>query len=487
MAAMADGRQRRWSALLAALSVWACTAGVATGAPPAYDEPDRPAAGNPWRAMMLEDDPARRERLIPAVLKTVESPEAARRLIKADAAFDATNPGRFERMIAFTDPVDRKSYKVRFLVVSPPGYSPDKPWPMLLAAHGQHGDGRSFAHTALRLLGRDADKYIVVAPTMPGAREFSGKSYQEQAYLQPLAWVRRHMNVDADRVYIAGYSQGGHCTWHLAALFPRRFAAAVAMAGTPWFEGSPHTNRLYLGNLSNLPLWSIWGELDKPEPPAIGQAQFNQAAAKRLEELGNRLFRATELRGVGHSGCTPQPRQFAAFLAGAKRNPAPETFSHDFHLRHHARGYYIEAISLAGTPMRMDRPVRIRFGRPPTREESDRKMEEHFRKYLYGLAAELDREANTLSLKLRRVRAVRIHVLDGLFDLTQPVTIKIGTRRWRGEVNASAECMIRHYAEDRDRSAVVVNELEMDYTGRVRVKYEQARRIEREGQADDSF
>ena len=57
-----------------------------------------------------------------------------------------------------------------------------------------------------------------------------------------------------------------------------------------------------------------------------------------------------------------------------------------------------------------------------------------------------------------------------MFDLSRPVTLKLGTLRWRGRVTASAECMIRHYAEDRDRSAVIVNELEMDYTGRVRVK-----------------
>jgi len=457
---------------IAALVACSWATAVAPGETVGVGQSDRLAAGQAWRAMILEDDPARRARLIPAVVEAVgNSPDAARRLIEADNAFDTIRPGRFERTLTFTDPVDHKTYKVTFLVVVPPGYVGGKRWPVLLAAHGQHGDGRGFARTAGRLLGGEAGRYIIVAPTMPGAAEYNGKSYQEQAYLRPLAWVRRHMNVDADRVYVTGYSLGGHGAWHLATMFGRRFAAALAMAGTPWFEGSPHVNRLYLGNLGNLPLWSIWGELDKPKPPAIGQAQFNRAAAERIEKLGNKRFRGTELRGVGHSGCTPSPREFAAFLAGAKRNAAPQKFSHDFHLRHHARGYYVEATSLSGEPMRMDRPVRISFDRPPTPEESDRKMEEHFRRRMYGFSAELDRKANTLALKLRRVRAVRIHVMDGLFDLSKPVTIKIGTLRWRGTVAASGECMIRRYAEDRDRSAIVVNELEMDYTGRVRVKY----------------
>ncbi len=424
-----------------------------------------------WRQLAGLDAEADRDKLLDAAIDAIgNSPDDIRRLIAADDAYEPLRPGRTERKIKFTD--SGKTHEVSFTVVVPRGYSPDKSWPVLLAAHGQYGSGSSFSRVASgRLLGPEAGPYIVVAPTMPGPKTYSGKSYQEQAYLQPLGWVRRHLNVDDNRIYITGYSQGGHCTWHLTTMFGRLFAAGVAMAGTPWFEGAPHTANLYMENLGSLSLWSIWGELDRPAPPGIGQVHFNRSAAARLREIGNTRFRGTELRGVGHNGCYPDRGRFAEFLAGAKRDPMPKSFSHAFHLDHHRRGYYLQAVALATKPMRMDRPIRIRFDRKPTQEESDRKMEDYFRRRLFRFSAELDKQANTLKIKLTRVRSVRLYVMDGMFDLDRPVTLKTGIRTWKGMIPASARCMLKHYAADRDASAVIVNEVDFHNTGRAVVRY----------------
>jgi len=453
---------------LAACAAAQGPAGQVIAAPP--PDANSPAARAAWKQLAGTDDPAARDKLLPAALDAIgRDPNDVRRLIAADDAYDPIGPGRAERTVQVADAA--KKYDVSFTVAAPPGYRPGKPWPVLLAAHGQHGDGRSFVRTALRLLGADADKYIIVAPTMPGALEYSGKSYQEQAYLQPLAWVKRHMNVDDDRVCLAGYSMGGHTAWHLATLFPRQFAAAVAMAGVPWFQGAPHTANMYLENLSGLSFWSIWGELDRPAAPAIGQVQFNQAAAARLGDLHNDNFRATQIPGVGHEGCYPNPRDFAAFLAGAKRQPMPAKFSHVFHLQEHARGYYLEAVNLAAQPMRMDQRISVSFDHKPTPEESDRKMEDYFRRFLFSFSAELDRQANSLTITLNRVRTIRLYVMDGMFDLARPVSLKVGARTWKGLLKASAECMLKHYAGDRDASAVIVNEVDIDSAGRAVIRY----------------
>jgi len=429
--------------------------------------PAAPAARG-WLAG--HDGQAERDKLLDATLDAIGgAPDDVRRIIANDDAYEPIRPGLLERRVQVAD--GARKYDVSFTVVVPRGYRRDKSWPVLLAAHGQYGSGRSFVRTARRLLGAGADKYIIVGATMPGPKEYNGRSYQEQAYLRPLAWAGRHLNVDDDRVYVTGYSQGGHVTWHLATMFPRRFAGAVAMAGTPWFEGAPHTSNLYLANLSHLPLWSIWGELDRPAPPAIGQMQLNRAAAARLGELGNTKFRGTELPGVGHGGCYPSSREFAAFLAGARRDPMPATFTHTFHLAHHVRGYYLEAVTLAAKPMPMGQRIRVSFDRKPTQEESDRKMEDYFRRRLFSFSAGLDRQANTLTVKLSRVRTVRLYVMDGMFDLSRPVTLKTGIRTWKGIIPASAECMLKHYAADRDASAVIVNEVDFHDTGRAVLRY----------------
>jgi predicted esterase len=444
-------------------------ASMAAGAPAAGDPRDEAFLR---RLFAAEIDPAgpKAAQLIRAYLaEGGHDANSLGKLLATDAAYEPMPPGWNRGTVQVSD--GAKKYDVSFALRVPRSYRPDRPHALLLAAHGQGSSGQHAARTLLRMLGPEAEKYIILAPTMPGPSLFSGKAYQEQAFLGPLAWARRRLNVDDDRVCLAGYSMGGHCAWHLAVLFGRQFAAGVAMAGTPWFEGFPHTANLYLENLSNLPFWAIWGERDRPAPPGLGQVDFCLAATRRLKELGNAHYRGTELPGVGHEECWPSGQAFAAFLAGGRRQAAPQKLAHFFHLAHHRRGYYLEALELAGEPMRMDRPIRIKFARSPNDPQGDRAAEDYFRRFFFRMWAELDRRKNELAVRTSRIRGVRIYVTEGLFDLSRPVTLRFGGRTWRGKVNASPECMLRHYAAERDASAPVYNEIDLPYTGRTPVRY----------------
>lgn len=456
--------------LLAAALLTATMAMAATSAP--SDDANSPPAREAWRRLAGLDDQTARDKLLTATLEAIGgSPDDVRRLIANDDAYEPFDSGQLERTVRIRDGV--KEHDISFTVVVPRGYRADRSWPVLLAAHGTGGNGRDFARMAAMLLGADACKYIIVAPTIPSTKEYlisTKRGLREQVHLRPLDWVTRNFNVDDDRVYVTGYSMGGHCTWNLATMFPRRFAGGVAGAGIPLFEGSPFTVNMYLGNLSALSFWSIWGELDARPPPGIGQMQANRAAAARLAELGNTKFRGTELAGVGHGGCWPKPREFTAFLDGAKRDCMPASFSHAFHLRRHSRGYYLEVVTLAGVPVKMH-VIPVRFDPKAPRAEFQRKAEDYFRRVLFSFSAEFDRQANTLAVKLSRVRVVRLYVMDGMFDLSRPVTLKVGTRTWTGRIPVSAWCMLKHYAADRDASAVIVNEVDLYDTGRAVIRF----------------
>ncbi len=452
----------------ASIALW-IAAGTGVGLPGAAA--DTPAPAEALAAFLADPDAAGAAgRCADALAAAGLDANAAADLLRRDARYPPARPGASEHSLRFDD--GGKTWTVRFTVVVPRGYRRDRPSPLLLAAHGQGSNGRAIAHTMARLLGESAREYVIVAPTMPGPRAYSGKRYQEQAYLRPLRWVRRRHNIDDARIYVAGYSQGGHCTWHLGVLFGRHFAAGVAMAGTPWFEGAPHTSYLYLENLRPLAFWSIWGERDRPPPPALGQVHFNREAASRLKELGVTSFRGTELPGVGHGGCWPGRRELAAFLADARRDPAPGRVVHRFHHEHHRRGYYLEATALAGRPMDMSKPIRLKFRRRPSDAEGDRAMERHFEKYLYEMRAELDRRENALRIRVRRIRGLRVYVVDGLFDLARPVVLRVGRGGRRMTVRSSVRCMLEHYADDRDGQALVHNVLEVAPTGRITAAYE---------------
>jgi predicted peptidase len=81
---------------------------------------------------------------------------------------------------------------------------------------------------------------------------------------QLLDHIQSQYPVDPDRIYLTGYSNGGHATWMMALAFPRRFAAIAPVAGA----GDPleASRRLW-----HLPVWIFHGVKDRVIPVAYGR------------------------------------------------------------------------------------------------------------------------------------------------------------------------------------------------------------------------
>ena len=429
-------------------------------------------AAEKWKDLMSREDPAAARAAQEAVLAACGGRvEVLRKLIQADTVYERFPSGWQKSSLNIGE--GRDAYAAEFFFRVPPGYDGGKPLPVLLSAHGTGGDGRGFGRHVESLLGPACDSYVLLCPTMPGPHAFNSRSYQEQAYLAPLAWLRRRLNVDDDRIYVTGYSIGGHMSWHLGTLFPQVFAAAVPMAGMPAFEGGPPTATAYFENLAHLPLWAIWGEKDRVAPPARGIADSCQEAAARLKELGNRNFTFTELPGVGHGNALPPPGRLAAYLATHKRTVAPARTAHLFHMPHHARCYYLQAMKFAHPPIDFARGVSFRLppGEKPTEQLVDKMVRKESDRLMYRMYGEIDAAANTITVKAAGVSSVRVFVLQGMLDLDRPVKLRFWGRSWTGKVPASAACALAHYAATRDQTALVLNEIDVDINGRATVRY----------------
>jgi len=429
-----------------------------------------------WRVLMMQPDPAAAADQIASVLRACgPDPARLKRLIANDSAYRRYPGGWLGRKTSVTDGDTR--YDVQFMVRVPARYDPARAYPLLLAAHGQGGSARSIGYMMERLLGPAVEDYVICAPTMPGPTGYNARAYQEQAYLRPLRWTRQHLNIDDERIFVAGYSMGGHGAWHLATMFPHLFAAAVPMAGVPAFEGGIATTTAYLENLSNLPVWAIWGQLDRRAPGTLGNVDFCRMAAARLRQLGNRNFKGTEWPGKGHGGCWPAPAEFRRFLAAHKRRAAPVKVTYCFHCDRHRQGYYLRALELARPavdfscrPRRRPR-IRLRPGQRPTTQMVIDAWRKYYARLLFRMRAELDPAGNTLSINTAGIRSVRVYLVEGMFDLHRAVRLRLNGRQWQGRVTSSAECILRHYAATRDAAAIVLNEIDIDATGKATVRY----------------
>ncbi len=122
----------------------------------------------------------------------------------------------------------------RYTLAIPGGYTGDEAAPLVVALHWGgmvtpfYGRGvlAGLVEPALRELGA-----LVVAPDCLHNDWTNPQS--EGEVLALIAFLQDNYNVDAGRVVLTGYSQGGRGTWYMAARNQDMFAAALPIAGLP--------------------------------------------------------------------------------------------------------------------------------------------------------------------------------------------------------------------------------------------------------------
>lgn len=424
-----------------------------------------------WKDLFQQEAPHAAEAQFDAVLEILGDDAATlRALIAADNVYPDAKTGWTKHGMSVDAVVP--PYPVEVWVRVPAGYTPDKPWPLLIACHGQGIDGRIIGDMLAPLLDDKLEQYLIVAPTLPEEASKRTPTMQEHEYLAALAWARQRYNVDDDRVYLSGYSLGGHATWHIATMHPRLFAAAVSMAGVPLFDGGRFTSGSYLENLRNLPFWALWGEKDEAVP-GRGIVNACREAQRRIEKLRLTLWRGTEIPGMGHMGCTPEPAEFIAFLEAHRRVLAPDSFSHSFHDRKHSRGYFLDAVALAGAPLDLTRKLRVPITPAAARNAQlrDQIIQKYIDDHMYQYKCDVDPSANRMRIRIEKITAMRAYLHEGLFDYDQPVTVEIAEHTWQGRAPISVKCMLKNYTATRDQTCLIVNEIVIGANGRARVLY----------------
>ncbi len=219
----------------------------------------------------------------------------------------------------------------------PHDYRGDRPFPLLVYLSGGSGvamDGVNTAEDAVA-----SSDYLVLYP------QAGGLWWEKDAtshFADTLDDVLHTFNVDTDRVFIAGFSNGGTGALYYAELWPHRFAAVVSLMGAGVCNEQVSA---LLTNARHLPILLVHGDKD----PLIGAKcsndtdeslrNLNPDAPPQLHILKNREHDIT-LETDG--GLT------LAFLAGKTRHPFPASLSFRVADPAFARNYWIEAVPKDG-------------------------------------------------------------------------------------------------------------------------------------------
>ena len=187
------------------------------------------------------------------VLLTVWAIACNRALAAGDSTAPALLPSgpRTEPCRAMAPGVYNLTYRSKvdgslqpLLVRVPPGYSPQRKWPLLVTLHGR-GDGP--------ILAPGMDAMVQIGPFGRGSVNFTGIGERDVFDCIDVACTL--FSIDTDRLYLCGFSMGAGAAFELGLKFPHIWAACVPVCGD--YDDLP-----LVSNARHLPFWIHAGGKD---------------------------------------------------------------------------------------------------------------------------------------------------------------------------------------------------------------------------------
>jgi pimeloyl-ACP methyl ester carboxylesterase len=368
----------------------------------------------------------------------------------------ATNFNEFpqpKKTGVFVKFINRFSEKINapFYVYIPPGYDAAKPHPVLIYSAGGWFARNEFASD-------EAQEFIFENPVLPfvekenlieifpsGANSVGTYQYEGiENIRQILAKTKRAFNVDDNRVYLMGFSDGGVGAFRTAVFMPTDFAAFYAVNGRP-FAGN------WFANMSNRPFYSLSATGDPVFEIETTRSYFDFARAVGAD------WTYREIAGADH--------YYLPFL----EDYLPAIFSH---LKSTSRRAFRPQLNweTAWSPIGKIDWLEISEIDTKRARAAWHKIYEYQKKSSTGIetvktgdgtaAARARYHNNVFEIETSCVAKLTVNLHPTMIDFAQPVKIIVnGKEAFKQKVSFDKEFMAKVFAASADRTLVWANKI----------------------------
>ncbi len=312
-----------------------------------------------------------------------------------------------------------------YYISIPKSYRPDVPTPVLVAMHGQ----TSKADVMQRVWGQYTERegYILISPEYIYNRDIgyflSGQEHD--VVVEAMRHAAKSFNIDPDRVFLTGQSQGGHASWDIGASHAGVFAAVIPIIGVPI-----HLN--HLANYADNSLFIIDGSED-----GIGAAKMNQDGMAVLARI---KADATYVEYInrGHEGFSEEY----------------DTVCHWLRTRTRERCKTINIAALREVEKRR-RWIDILSTTKPLPERIDIRPVQN----VATVEGEI-KPGNQIVLKTKNVTRLRILFPAEQIAFDKPVLVKINARKaWSGTLKIDWNVALKESLKSSDRKDIFLAEI----------------------------
>ena len=348
---------------------------------------------------------------------------------------------------------DHVALSSSYQIYVPPGYTPDRAWPLVFIGHGGNSamsEARAMETANIYMSWyRDGfgakQGFIVVVPATTRGWGWEGNSIVTSV----IAKVSREYHVDPQRVFMSGHSMGGHLSWRTALNLPERFAAIMPMSG----GYATYAENDELLNAFNVKGWATWGVT---EPYGIDVAN----------ETNRDVMLAAKLPWVFHELPGDHPLddveigKMAKWAATLKRNPWPTTVVAKRTLLSWAQNEENQLWTGPSDTWNPDRPFRldtmywVRANAPPVTEGQAQKL----------LARNVG--DNTIEVTAENTASFELLLHSSMVDFTKPVIVRVnGNVAFNGKVQPSIRTLLEHARHTGDRGLIYHAAVNIKVTG----------------------
>ncbi len=320
--------------------------------------------------------------------------------------------------------------KGEYFAYIPSDYRPDRPWPVVLALHGVGGSGYGQLMGWLKSSAYK-DDFIFIAPTYGPGLWWNEEG--ERILLSVVDKVKHDYSIDTNRIYLTGFSSGGHGVWYMAIRYPSLFAAVNPV-------GAECPLPYLLINLEHVPVYIIHGLRDMVIP-----VEAARDACSRLEKLNYRVV-YKELPDLKHQFPVSKTGEVLDWFRTNKRSLYPKRIKFSTDSRKYSVSYWIEITEfseLVGQVAGVSRDISGRLIKPELFSETA------------TIDAEVRDEVNEIHLTTNGVKALRLYLGDDLINMERPLRVYInGKAVYFGKVERSVRTILDTVKKRNDREAL---------------------------------
>jgi predicted esterase len=431
----------------AAVGVWVLATAAAAAAPPAVTLV-QPRADQAWTAFLDAPDAAAARAAIEPLAGAATDVRQAYDRLRAGRAYTARPPGQTTFRFTASD-----GTALETVVDVPAAYRPDARWPVRIQLHGgvsRPADADARAVSPNRIQGEEA---IYLHPRgFAKAEWWHLNQYENMVAL--LDWVTRTYNVDENRVYMTGVSDGATGSYFYAMKLTTPFSAFLPLNGNMRVLATPGTRangQMYAGNLVNKPLFIVNGGRD-PLYPLVAvtpHVEMIEAAGAQVE------FRPQPEAGHDTSWWPAERSHFEAFVTAHPRQPHPESLSWESERTdRYNRAHWLVINELGRRPADDAALEDVnRF----TASGGEQRM---FARTWPSGRVDARRNGNTFDVRTRGVTRFTLLLSPDVIEFSAPIVVRVnGNVASSGPLHESVRTLLEWHARDHDRTMLYTAEL----------------------------